>query len=365
MITALRQMYRASRLRSAWVVAVVVVMPAVSWGAVRVGDIEADARVPLNGEYTEHGYAAYELRLRNLSASQSHVVHLRMPDDDHGGTGDRLRAIYLRRIVEPGSAARVTLYQPPVPMYGSNVRISVDGVARSESLFLADLEHGTSSRWRYGGSSIPARVIVSQQLPFDEIAGEAASIFPGVGSNDSNRGPLFRADTFVSQWPRHWLGFTRFDGVMLTAHEMTSLPPETRQALDSYLKGGGTVVVVGGWTPPAAWQAHIRREAGLTSYFVGFGQCIVDPSGHADRWDSRQLELIGQAVMSTAQTLSVNDEVKTANQRFPIVDEITVPVRGMFVVMILFAVAIGPLNLIFLSRGPRRMWMLWNKMSYY
>jgi hypothetical protein len=47
------------------------------------------------------------------------------------------------------------------------------------------------------------------------------------------------------------------------------------------------------------------------------------------------------------------------NTTFPIVDDIGVPVRGLFVLMILFALAIGPINLGLLGRWKRRMWLLW------
>ena len=40
--------------------------------------------------------------------------------------------------------------------------------------------------------------------------------------------------------------------------------------------------------------------------------------------------------------------------------ETTVPVRGLFVLVLLFAVGIGPANLWLLSRYKRRIWLWWN-----
>jgi hypothetical protein len=48
-----------------------------------------------------------------------------------------------------------------------------------------------------------------------------------------------------------------------------------------------------------------------------------------------------------------------ANRQFPVVNEVGVPVGGMFVLMILFTIAIGPVNIWLLGRKDRRMWMLW------
>ena len=51
--------------------------------------------------------------------------------------------------------------------------------------------------------------------------------------------------------------------------------------------------------------------------------------------------------------------VEKANTLFPVVSGLGIPVRGLFFLMLLFAVAIGPVNLIVLSRKKRRIWMLW------
>src|SRR5262249_51575132 len=47
------------------------------------------------------------------------------------------------------------------------------------------------------------------------------------------------------------------------------------------------------------------------------------------------------------------------NAVFPVIDDLGVPVRGLFALMIVFAAAIGPLNVWFLDRRKRRIWMLW------
>src|SRR5262249_8531219 len=49
----------------------------------------------------------------------------------------------------------------------------------------------------------------------------------------------------------------------------------------------------------------------------------------------------------------------TAAAVFPVVDDQGIPARGLFVVMLLFAVVIGPVNIYVLSRHQRRIWMFW------
>src|SRR5262249_16343464 len=42
-----------------------------------------------------------------------------------------------------------------------------------------------------------------------------------------------------------------------------------------------------------------------------------------------------------------------------VIDDIRVPIRGMVLIMFLFVVAIGPVNLLVLARLKRRTWLLW------
>jgi hypothetical protein len=48
-----------------------------------------------------------------------------------------------------------------------------------------------------------------------------------------------------------------------------------------------------------------------------------------------------------------------AHKSFPVVENINIPVRGLFVFMFLFVILIGPINLYWLARINRRLWLLW------
>jgi hypothetical protein len=48
-----------------------------------------------------------------------------------------------------------------------------------------------------------------------------------------------------------------------------------------------------------------------------------------------------------------------ANRLFPVVKNVSIPVRGLFVLMILFVLVIGPVNLYVLGRKKRKIWLLW------
>ncbi|HEY8459131.1 MAG TPA: hypothetical protein VIM99_02055, partial [Blastocatellia bacterium] len=54
-------------------------------------------------------------------------------------------------------------------------------------------------------------------------------------------------------------------------------------------------------------------------------------------------------------------EITDINDDFPVIEseKIGIPVRGLFVLMLAFVIAIGPINLIWLSRKRRKIWLLW------
>jgi hypothetical protein len=52
--------------------------------------------------------------------------------------------------------------------------------------------------------------------------------------------------------------------------------------------------------------------------------------------------------------------VADANRLFPVTDKVEIPVRQLFLMVFLFVLAIGPVNLFVLSRRKKRIWLLWS-----
>ncbi|MBO0725202.1 MAG: hypothetical protein J2P52_06355, partial [Blastocatellia bacterium] len=44
---------------------------------------------------------------------------------------------------------------------------------------------------------------------------------------------------------------------------------------------------------------------------------------------------------------------------FPVIERVGIPVRGLFVLMLIFVIVIGPVNLLWLARRRQKIWMLW------
>src|SRR5262249_51974873 len=147
---------------------------------------------------------------------------------------------------------------------------------------------------------------------------------------------------------------------VLTGAELRTLPATIQTALWQYAEAGGVLLILGGGVKlPEGWRRRQSETPGLIDCAAGFGvsAAIADSNYHKwprDRWDN----LAGEWRM-TATPFGHVRSVADANQLFPVVDDIGIPVRGLFILMIVFALTIGPANLLVLGRLKRRLWLLW------
>ena len=166
----------------------------------------------------------------------------------------------------------------------------------------------------------------------------------------------------MSAWSMDWLGFSRYDGVVVTDEDIRQMPSDVQSALWQYVECGGALLVLGGGNLPDNWISRIEipdKSAGIANSRVGFGECIVSAEMNTSSLNQTQWRQIVHSWVRTATPWQVQLSVAEANNRFPVVRDFGVPVRGLFLLMLVFAIVIGPVNLIVLSRKKRRIWMLW------
>jgi hypothetical protein len=180
-------------------------------------------------------------------------------------------------------------------------------------------------------------------------------------------GFILRADSPVSTWSSHWLAYTRYDGIFVTREDLEELERGTAdtkailQALWQYVETGGSLIVLGPGqvSLPATWNRQASGANGLKLSRVGFGICIVAPDRKSDKWPVERWETIQNAVNGTSMPWRSSRGLVELNQAFAVVDDLAIPVRGLFAILLLFGIAIGPVNLVVLSRMNRRIWLLW------
>ena len=202
-------------------------------------------------------------------------------------------------------------------------------------------------------------------------------------------GPAFpaqlqRAELPIAAWSSRWLAFTRFDGIFVTSEDLDELQragTESRailQALWQYVETGGVLLVIGNGKGqpevpiPAAYRHSPLQTDGLLVYSVGFGRCIVSPDRDRKKWTPPEQHdeegaarapdrwgVVQSAVNGTSIAFRNNRSFMDLNKTFAVVDDLGLPVKGLFALMVLFGLAMGPANLMWLTRLKRRIWLLW------
>lgn len=341
--------------------------------AEQYGDVTVTAESPPSAN-TLHGYAEYRVTLFNKAAEKSHVVEVSIPDSSYG-QGHHVRAMTRRMVVPPQTQTRVSLWQPPLMMYGSDLGVTIDGRRQELRVGLSTSNHGRSVFGAYyGGGPEPAFVLISRSVTGEvrdhleqlvqKISGVSGSPAAGPFGSVSHSGPYasqwVRAETGASEYSVNWLAHSRYDAMIFTEADLRSMPSEAQRAVWSYVECGGSLLVFGEPPLAATWRernADVQVGAdGFARYDVGFGKVWSCDMGAAATWEEGELKLLHDELWRRDRQppLSVQD----ANAKFPVVDNLQIPARGMLMMMIVFALVIGPVNLVVLTRMNKRMWTL-------
>ncbi|HTU21893.1 MAG TPA: hypothetical protein VMG10_27895 [Gemmataceae bacterium] len=165
----------------------------------------------------------------------------------------------------------------------------------------------------------------------------------------------------AESWSNNWLAYSRYDGIIITADELRSLPAEVRAALWQYVETGGAMLVLGkaDLRGLSAISESTQHDAGWTTVRAGFGVCRVSPDANYDKWDENHFAMLAKDWTSTWSAWQGRRGTLDANQQLPVIESLGIPVKGLFVLMFLFTLGIGPINLLVLTRLKRRIWMLW------
>ena len=343
------------------------------WGQVALGDLFGDVAVTAlpaaSFDQTSHGYAEYCFKVENLSAQSQREVTLILPDESYGSS---LCISQIRRsaVVGPLSTVTMSLWQPPIEIQGRGLRVIIDG--REHKMNFTRVNHSMERYW-YGSSSGGPRtcILTSRGIKNDcqDLADKAMPVttsssssryYPSGSSSSRNQDyEIRRSETEINQWSENWQGYSRYDGILLSGGEMQTLPGGVRLALEKYMECGGSLLVAGNWTAPAAWQTEREFMGDHTIFYRGFGECVLIREGNPEKWSSVLWKALTRSWKRSQQPWQSIRTVMAANDDFPVVEDMAVPVRALFFIILVFAILIGPLNLWLFSNRGRRMRLLW------
>jgi hypothetical protein len=274
----------------------------------------------------------FEVAISN-SGANAHTVELMIPENSTG-YGHYIRQMRRAVTVPAGGTVTVSVFQPPLPIHGPFASVTIDGRVQQEKITIDASNHCEGYRY---GNQVSYCLLLSRQIGYDDVnkglerafgaKDESPSYMMGTGRG-FNSYSLALSERPVSEWSQNWLSYSRFNGVVMTGLEWVSLPPGVRGALLEYVRCGGSVLTVG--------------EAELGEEVSSFGQI---------RDERFTLNAIGFGTFLTTPS--------NANNWFPVIDDLSIPVRGLLAIVLIFTILIGPVNLYLLSRKKRQIWLLW------
>ncbi len=312
------------------------------------GNLSIEAE-PSYSESISHGYTDYRLILLNRSAAQGHEVLLEFSSNSRVGHSSDLEAIRRTVFVGPGAEVNVSLFQPCLPFDGDSIKVWIDGSLQSRTL-------PVRSALTYLRRHRNPLLFMDRSLDLDIFEEKLGIKDKQAYSRDLT---ITEATTQMGKWPTVWLGYSRYDGVIVAAREFGQAPPEVKGALVRYVEAGGTLLMIGDGEVPQPWRQVASQEGALRLHAVGFGRWMVFPGADPGSLTDRQWKAIRRFWEDGAYFWSTEISEEEANRRLPVTEGTTVPVRAMFLLIFVFTLAIGPVNLWVLSRLKRKIWIFW------
>ncbi len=344
------------------VVGIAFLLQSAALAGVWVGDVEVavqptPSRDSISGGLhgTCHGYVELRVQLKNNSA-EDRIVHLSYPPSRDGLR--EFGTVVSRTVHVAGKqAVSVSLYQPPQHVAKEALEVSVKGVKDAKIILVGStysFNHNYNETNRIAvllGRGVPQefRGGMRKESATAPVAGSMGTSSP---SPEAERFAFLRSELPVSQWSHNWLGYSCFDAIVLSGKEAEQLPSQVRLAIRRWLECGGTLLVHSKSLPEEFSQGG--RADGVGGYAVGLGRAAAGLADGETDWKTTYRKLIGSPI-HIYLPVSVPD-----NRYDLLVAETTIPVRGLFVLVLLFGVCIGPANLWLLSKYKRRIWLWWN-----
>jgi hypothetical protein len=321
------------------------------------GDVTVGMEVITDPNFTPDGgtgYKEYRATIFNHSPTKTHQVTLISQNED-GFSGGGSRYFELRRTVEvaPAGSATISLLRPPILQDVSGFAVLIDGARQVELVYPNGGRAGAWSRHTVNRLFI----LCSQKISKSRLMNDPVTL-NALSDPAGNLDVAYVSYDFPpSEWSVNWLGYSGFDGVIVTAEELRALPQGAQSALLRYLECGGVLNVLGPWEIPAHWASRGQMINGLLTYYVGFG--VLTITGLNARIDYVQWKRIKENWEGSRPDPTQYRSLIDINRKFEVVDRVGIPVRGLFMLMIAFVIVIGPVNLLWLAKRKKRIWMLW------
>ncbi len=353
------------RILFCFVAALLMAIPAY---ATDYGDISVKVE-SVTEAHSSSGYDEYRATIINRSPVKSHRV---IVENAGGVYGSYVGGV--RRTIEaaPSSTATIAFFMPQGGSGGGWI-VSIDGERQNKEI---EIDASRTSAW-ISQSENAYYLLVSRNVEKSGLMSEAAVIEGFKNSSGENDVSYLAYKSPMNEWSANWLGYSGFDAVVITGEELREAPDAVRSALWRYVECGGSLLIVGDSEIPKQWQSRrisiieaedegdemkkisISLSKVAQGYAVGFGQITMIEAAGVKSILPAQWQAIKLGWKSSRPSGKAYYDIAGINRDFPVVERIGIPVRGLFVLMLAFVIVIGPLNLFWLARRRKKIWMLW------
>ena len=313
-------------------------LPLVSLAETRlqVKDIEVKGR-PAFDHDLNHGYQEYRFIVINHDAAKAHTVQIMLAD------------ISKTVSVPAGNRLEFPMFHNRNKGYHRMI-VTVDNRHQDNTLF-TESHRGNHNR--------KTSLLLSKSINQDDLQARIEKLSGTTrASFFSNTYITRRTDLSPNEWSDNWLAYSSFDGIVMQASDIASMPPKLVAALKQYVESGGILTIIGTGQCPFFGNSVTplpNTETARNIYAVGLGRCIT----YSDEQTDCFLEEEITEWKANNLVFDLNCSEHNSNKKFPVVEKITLPVRGFLLLVTLFAVIAGPLTIIVLAKTNRRIWLLW------
>lgn len=358
----------------------ILLAPDTAWAA-KFGKVTVDPIQLYNfsaSESTRRGYAGYLFVAKNRD-TKSHTIQIKLPSSSYSRHANYLASATRTCKLSPGQTTHLWIYQPAIETRGKDALVTVDGHAYDKKTISIEIQHESldfNSSYRgmgmMGGPGVHAEATMEAKqstppvsyaedsgpmplVPHDSDARIATLVGRGLSGNVRDqlggflgRCNMIRSAQKSSQWPTNWIAYSQFDGIILADNEFNTLTPEIVNTLADYVSVGGVIWVRPNKKSQTVITPQIKKLRQAADN--GLGSLLTSKKDYwkFERQATKRLRCTNTCVRSSYAARSL-----------PAIKRNATPVRLFLVLLIFYALLIGPALQYLLKRKRRRIWMLW------
>lgn len=301
-----------------------------------------------------HGQSEQRIRMKNTNEKD---VEARLVINGNGSSrwNPSLRSLSRSVVIPAGTTRDVSFWEPPIGMDNAQIQVIVPGQKKTEYLGFR------GGRYSFQGAAL--QVLVSEQLNRDSIRDRFEKLTSSASGGGYYGSPVVeftRSGTPVQRWSANSMAYTGVDLMMISEKEMEQMPSAVRSAVNEWVLLGGQLVVLGrNKNYPENWpRGQVRKDSDITDHSVGFGG-ILAVGSDPETWTDSVVKQIKSSAENASKPYGNSGGMSDLNRYLRLVDNLNIPLRGFLLLMILYAVGVGPVQIIWLAKKNKRIWMLW------